>query len=1216
MLKRMRNGLPGGRVALLALLAASEVFAGQSLVLTPGNPVTVADPFYPKNQSYRVEFQMHSWTLPASGAPPVIYLAGTGFAAYLTSGAVLALESLGDRVVEGQPCFLNIAGMTNALVRFQRNVSTMQVTCEVWSYDGTGYNTQKDTIGTLGNLTFGGGTLGGALSASLGFLRVTSTLVPVGGKPPVTADRGDWTELDFDGNMNDSSGKGHGGSGAVTYAATPNQVPISFPKTAGAPYWSNWTSLRAGFPATLDGTASYSLADGSSAVSAFWQQLSGPTTVVWQGRESLTPTITGLIFGSYTFQLQVTDVAGSTATTTLEVGAVATDANGVVVQANPDADALFGPMIAFGKNPWSYADERNLKMELLQKNTYATPPTWASPAENATVSYTYFDPIVAPAKTTLAAGITATATAIPIGASTLDLSTFPTEILVGNGANWEIVRICSQSGSTLNVCFDGRGFHYGVNNSYVLPASAWPTGTKVWQAKVKGTGTHFLSTMCAYGPGVPVAANVPINSAGTIAVTPGSAAGTGNGTGWNGPLGGRAIVIFGTHGGAPFTFFSYVNSVSGNAITFARPFPADADAGSYSYNIFSDQRNFILHYQRADGTDGYVYFLTAGCETDTDGYLYMGWDNAYANQAVAGASYSYMDGFGYTGDFSPNFYDIGLAHYAFYFRSGYRQALTSARNVEDYWLRYPENAQGDAGGAPRNRSITGVVAAAVLDGDRASNWSGLRTYAQWGLRVAQQSSCDDDLRETAYAMSWLAMAARFDPDPAQRANWQSGVAGASYARDNRCKGADNSFASAFYWNPGPLQLAATQGSTTVTALNGTFPSNMCYSTAHGTAAASSGSALLTALTGAFVPPAGSFKLLVGGTMGGVPYNLVTQFDYNSPSSMTMAALWPGDSGTVYWSIENNDFLNYALTIAQGPGDTANFGQITSCTLIDSTHIQLYRPWTSAGGTFAYTLYNLVGRGTQPFMAGIKALQMRIAGQTYAPYQALDQAIASWVGTTGFDPATKGIFYGRGFPMCEPVATESGITDVQYRTIGCIENSYNGPAATQARARNAEAQNAMSVMYLGNPTEANRNLGDLFYGAAYGAPGLTASGYFSDGITASNLDDIAMSIYKWPGFFFGIGMAHQWPAVRVGGVAPAQNRTVYVSLDPGVAANAAILVTAPSGAQATYQCGNTSPCAVTVDDRQGTHWYQIRYLSSTGDVVSQTDPDLLSGPSAQ
>jgi len=1162
---------------------------------------------------------MHDWTLPTSpGQPAIFQFYGLSLGVWFYYDGRIASGSLAGSVVERQPCFVNTQGLTNALVRIQKDVPNMRFTCEVWNYDGTGYSNDTDTISTLGNLNYGGGIIGNGVTASLGFLRVFTTLVPMGGKPPTTADAADYTDLKFDGDLSDASGNGHSGTFAPTvlntstfFAATPNQVPVAFPKTYGAPFWTNSTSLRAGFPAQLDGSASYSLADGSSSVSCSWTQISGPSTLIWQNSNTATPIVSGLIFGPYQFQLQVTDLAGGVATATLNTGAVATDANGVVVNANPAADAIFGPMIAFGQNPWSWADERNLAMENFQKNTYAQPPAWASPAETATVSYVFFG--TNPPLTTIASDITTSTLTIPVAdTSTLNLSSFPTQILVGTVFGPEIIRICAASGNILTVCYDGRGFHAG--HLYDQPPTAWPNGTGVYQTTVTGAGAHFLSTMCRFGAGYTVAGNYAVTSGGTVAMTPGSTAVTGIGTTWDGTQNSLPIAVNATHGGTPFTFLATVVSASGTELTLSRPFPADADSGAYSYHIFSDQRNVVLHYTRSDSTDGDIYFSTAGCESDTTLFLDGGWDIGYSGQIVTASPYSYMDG-GNASDFSPNYYDMGLAHYAFYFRSGIEQALQSARNIEDYWIRSPDIAQGEAGGAPRDRSVLGVFAAALLDGDRASNWPGLRTFAQWGVRVAAQSNCDDDPRETAYELSWLLLAAEFDPDPVQRANWQGNL-NAAYARDNSCKGADNSYPSAFYWNPAQHpSVAMTAGSQNVTPVSGTFAPSSCYGVASGTAMAIAGSSFLTAVTGSFVPPAGTSSIVIGGTRGGVRYDLSTQFDYYSPGSLNIGVLWPGDSGPVYWMIANNDSnpevtLN---TIATGPTDSANFGQIYGCMLTDSTHMVLHRPWTGATGTYGFTAYNLVGKGTQPFMMGIKALEMRYGRQAYQPYQDLDVGVSNWVAQTGFDQAAKGISYGRGFPQCEPLLTDSGITDVQFRNAGCMENSNNPAAVAQARARNSEAQNAMTVMYLADQSSSNRAIGDMFYGATYGAPVYTATGYWTDGTTASNLDNGSLSAYKWPGFFFGVGMAHQWPAARLGGVAAPKNRSVNIDFNATLSPSAQIVVTAPSGAVSNYPCGSTSPCTITVDDRQGSHWYQIQYLSPSGAVLSASTPALLGTP---
>jgi hypothetical protein len=51
------------------------------------------------------------------------------------------------------------------------------------------------------------------------------------------------------------------------------------------------------------------------------------------------------------------------------------------------------------------------------------------------------------------------------------------------------------------------------------------------------------------------------------------------------------------------------------------------------------------------------------------------------------------------------------------------------------------------------------------------------------------------------------------------------------------------------------------------------------------------------------------------------------------------------------------------------------------------------------------------------------------------------------------------------------------------------------------------------------------------------------------------------------------------------------------------------VIAPSGAVTTVAC-SASPCAITVDDRQGSHWYVVQRLSSGGQVLFTADAVLL------
>ncbi len=84
------------------------------------------------------------------------------------------------------------------------------------------------------------------------------------------------------------------------------------------------------------------------------------------------------------------------------------------------------------------------------------------------------------------------------------------------------------------------------------------------------------------------------------------------------------------------------------------------------------------------------------------------------------------------------------------------------------------------------------------------------------------------------------------------------------------------------------------------------------------------------------------------------------------------------------------------------------------------------------------------------------------------------------------------------------------------------------------------------------------------------------------------------------------------AWRLGGLAPAVNRTLWVSFSTaGVphATQARLTLTQPSGLTVTQTC-SASPCAVQADARQGNHAAQLVYLSAAGQVLATGDPMIL------
>ena len=1191
---------------LLLLVSCVPTFAGLSLVLTPGVQPTVKDPSMTQQQPWRVEFQMHGWTTP--NVPTNIWdMNGIAAMAELLPQNLLRFIDKRDGVAPSV-CDLTLGGYSNVLVRLQRDPANMRMVCELWKYDGSAYQRGILTITGFNSWAYSDGKFGDAYtSVSLGFFRVFSTLLPDGSRAPVSASSGDVTDLKFDGNTSDHSGNGHNlifpGAG---FTQTPNQGPISIIRTDGAPAWSNWVSLRAGYPATLDGSASFSLADATSAVSYQWQQVSGPSTLRWSSRSIPKPTVTGLIFGTYRFRLLVTDAAGKTSVSDLDVGSVATDDNGVVIQSNPAADAIFGPMIAFGKNPWQYQDYIALHSAQVRSSYIQSisPPTWINNLSGAIDFTPYYG--TSPNQTGLASSLAAADMSIHVlDATKLDLSVFPTVIQIDPFGTIEEVRICSSSGNTLNVCFDGRGWRQGLFSEVASPQPR-NAGVTVTQLKTTGHNTSFLSDFCPAGPGEE---GQIYYATGNVSVTANSNVVIGSGTTWTDPnLVGRRIRIAGHHGGVPFFFFAAVTAVnSPTSLTLSRSYPEQADTeGSVTYAVIIPGRYIARNWLRADGSTGQQLSGVSSCESDTQ--MYQASADAIANNNTApqrGQHYSYS-ATTWLSEFGPNYYDEVLAHYASYYRSGYSLFLNNARGIGDYWAGMPELDEGYYPVTPRHAGLTGMVAGAVLDG-RVNNWRLIRKLANSAVAGeysggAILSSCDTDVREDAYGLSWIALAAIFDPvdtgnpsDPNQRSYWRAQLDKA-YVRDRGCL-QNNVFSQPFYsGNMGTYSMV--HGSATVTG-SAVAPA-LCPVSGIGTVSVSNGSVAASG-TG-FVQDQ---KIVIKAIRNGQPYLFYSLFTKNSPSSLTLSTPFDGDSGDYLYQIESD--LNF-LAFAADATDHTNLNTFYACQQVDAMTITLDRPWSGATGSFnasrAQSTY--VGFGATPFQNGIKALAMRYAalgatGATAFNYSTMANSVANWILTEGFDPATGGLYYARGFYNCEPPG---------FNKIGC-DYGPTPDSKVAARTLSGEAQNAMSLSYQASPTTTSLAFGDQFYGSQWGKPGF-GNPPFSDGIYLSTLDSDATFAFKWIGFLFGIGMSHQWPAIRLGGRQAPENGNASIAYNASAvprSASVKILVTQPSGIKTLVDC-SASPCQIPIDRRQGSHWYQIAYFDTNGKIVSQSQAELL------
>jgi hypothetical protein len=1279
----------------LVLLGVVPLFGGQSLQLAGNSVANGSLPSYSHSLPSRVEFYLHDWVL-SGNTLTVANTDAIGFRSYLYNPGLNNLQLSLSSSWETDPvgiCQVQL-GTANGgtglptpaiFVRYQHDPTGVLGApksdyCEMWDTNGNRI-AFTSTTWTTDNFTTAGTSLtvgGGNDSRAMAFFRIHTTLVPPNSRMPLVSDNTNTLlHWKFDGDLTDASGNGHNGqlsNGNAVYVNTPYQSVISVVQTANSPSWNNWVTLKAGETNQLSGTSSFSQSDAGGSVTCLWTQVSGPTTVVLANSNSCSPTVAGLVFGDYVFQLRVTDSSGDVSTSTQEIGAVAMDDNGVVINADPNADLIFGPMIAFGRNPWGLQDSLSKTMVDAQY-TYqgcCTPPMWATSGQG-TVSYTFcgIGGCSNGTGTKLDTAMSATSLSVDVdNVSILDLSTLPaipTTIFV----DAEVLLICGTTGSsghqTLTVCYDGRGVQGG--GLYATAAVAHAAGANVGQFKIAGSSTLFTSdpktALCPSGSGstLPAPMGRVIYSTGSVTMTPGSSTMAGVGTSWtngNGVYGpnGMVVRVAGTYaGGTPFAFIATVTGLTDPThITLSRNYPSDADAGTFPYVIVA-YRYASVNYTRADGSTGRnLQNALQVCIGDLQmggmpGHDYAGIDSTL----MTGQNYSYKDTLGMAGAYNPNFYGTGLAARAFYLRSGYKKALDLANFIDDYWIRDPEIDSGYAGAQPllMGGGVIGAFADLALNPATLLTASDMRGFLYADEQLITIGCDADDTRNTGYERAMTALGAIFDTNSSFRAKWTTDLEAIYDQHDvggKACKQEDNSFSNAYLIdanpptnpptpNAGYAPLIVTTGSAIATDAtgNGITP-DRCNIAASGTLTVTKGSAVATDSAGNFIDPNkanNGRRLIIHGTMNGAPYVTFFSYQFTSSNSVMLNGLWPGDSGSFTYVIEST---GYPTTIGASQADHASLQQMWACIWNSASQITLDRPWTGPSGTV--NLYQSPGRpaggyaiggyGQQPYMlGGMAVLSLNYAAQVNDPnYQTkwltLAQAAATYMwNPPSYDPNTQGIQYGVGYAGCDqktPVNSGSGYINGTSQGNGdwCQSDLTPQGGISVARGLAVEALNSLTVYYLSNPTPAMKAFGDTVYGSIWASSAYTTGGVYTapDNIQASNCYPTNLAYYKWPGFCFGIGMSHQWPAVRVGGVQGAQNEQALVEYDLAAAPSAEkveIVIIKPSGAKTTYPCA-ASPCRVMVDKRQGTHVVQLNYLSASGKLIHSKHQILESRPS--
>jgi hypothetical protein len=484
---------------LAALTLASCLFAQEqsATYVYASNQYHQNTTFAVRDGEVRIDFRI---TNLASGYQFMLVFASA--LAFNISGDVAGCYSQRDANGTVWPIGTNfLAGKTAIRGRIQR--LSKKWYCEIWDDEGTDYAIfAKDvsdaavwTDPTYTRLVTGGYVVGGTLNIAVAnsnsridWLRVYSTTIPVRSKRPMLGDTaGDLANYEFNGNAADTSGNGRTltATGTPTYNTSTTGAPISIPRSGEGILPD--AALKAGKNNTL---GNWSVCRTNLACSSYyWTQISGPSTLSWPiGRTTQNPVVAGVVATTgtdYVLQLEVTDSAGVKATTSITLGAVAVDANNIVILTSAVERNLLGSLIADGANPWTFMDwnQREDSDILITRlaSEFRYQPYWLA-TKTGTVSVNNGSPTVTGSGTNFRTqfdceGSVVSSTNPVLGTSIITWTSgpkFSANLVVGtsvliNGFQYFVTVVTSDTVISVNANITATGLTFRGWNKIVLP---------------------------------------------------------------------------------------------------------------------------------------------------------------------------------------------------------------------------------------------------------------------------------------------------------------------------------------------------------------------------------------------------------------------------------------------------------------------------------------------------------------------------------------------------------------------------------------------------------------------------------------------------------------------------------------------------------------------------------------------------------------------------
>ncbi len=1177
------------RLLLVLICATCVLMGGQSITLNAWAGAFVSSASCPNisdSSNFRLEFRVHNAAAPASNVSVFFINCLDMYIQVQASGLLYVVEQ-----VSGANFIASGSARSEMLVRVQRNISAGRVDVEVWDVDGGNYQATAVT-----GLTFSGSYATanagfnawahGNGNAKLAFMRAFTTLVPLGSRPPTTADVGDYFDWKFDGNGADSSGNGRtvNVSGA-SFVATPVAAAVAIAKTANTPSWAPFRPLRAGHPGQLDATASCSMADAGDEVTCFWQQVphaSGePLTsqVIFDNRNSCTPTVTGLVFGPYRFRLQVTDADGAKATADLDAGAVAYDENGVVIYPDERLYAILGPAKVYGANDWEWLDERQ---------TVIGPENWKGyKIHGGTMTLEAEEPVVN--------GIARTGTVYT------DIPAQNSLKIYGSGTNFLEVFCGGRVGPAVK---SAVGVYIVMRTPGNLTPYAYERQVGSCQSDTELTlvsGWHIDTTNW----------NAGISSPGTT---------------W----GTRGLGSYKQDGsGTVYTSASTPNKIFGLETDFLTRF-----CGGQVGSITTQPGILVIEDSLVTRKN------VASCQSDTELTLISGqtWDTTHI--ASPGVAWGYEDPSISMGQWSQsfsvsrtsNYYDVAKAHYALYFRSGWIKARDAARFLAGKWWRTSTFS------AWRSAALEGPLILHTFDTSAPDydpdfwpyfrNFLGVNTDGPITASLDCGTSWMSDVREMSFCMETLANAALLDPDSDQRAEWRSrlqSVYDAAWGVKQTPWG--------FYVNEdtgttstsgeGPV-YQFSNGSTVVTKISGAdISANFCGDPATfysaGTIVATNGSTAIAGTGTDFTGQAGK-RIFIRGTLDGQPYSQLNEVASVSGSDLTLLYPWAGDTGTAAayriqaktssaFNAGDGAMFGTVITDASGVDAIRNRGEGALyeaglwhwCTVDSTTQLTLDRPFT---GDTSSTPYRQISRGNSGsnfsiFFQEIAAIALGRAAKALdgyddtraAGYRARRDAVIGYLQTVAAERSPQGLRYSGGSAACFPAMRPNFCDRAE-------------PTATQ-RDYMVEGNQAFAEWYLDAPSAPKLATLEQWTGLQYSR--VDFASVDGDGHNVALIEDSSYryNLAKFYGQTFGVGASHAPSGARAGGPAAADSRTIKAGFNLASVPNAAKVRVSclQANGEIVTATSETMPVSITGDFRGGSAACRHEFLSASDAVLA-------------